>query len=369
MLRLLRIICLLLSILGFAAYYVWTEQSSWVNAFDWHVTKLVERGYPKRLKELKKKMSKRDVEVSLREIDELRNACGDVQFADRHFLPWRGAVELMSETLAGLGRYSELILLMEDATRRDPTNIPFSLRYATALIMEGGAKNMEKAAEELEHWKNKIPTYPDLIGTRLLLLAKQGVVKDLAEALVSELPRGKPYLLHGWQVFLFPQGEGEIVKSPLMAVETLPETGRVAIDYTFRSTPSKLFQLRLDAPIFVSGCISNSEVQLWQDDVELEQEQPWKWTGFVTVEPLSETAFAILPSKDPRMRMRFPKALPVSGVVRLRVEFDLDPVASPELRQTLAEPNFRDSVRAALRELDPELDLDLFSPLPKGATQ
>ena len=365
MVNFLRITCLLLAMLGLAAAWIWEERSPWVSAFDYHATKFAGRKYPERLGHIKAGLSERDMADSLRELDGLRKDCGDVDYDSRHFPVWRDTVGLLTEKLEGLGRYDEILPILEDAVKRDPTNIPLHMRYASSLAMVGGASNLKLAEQVTDAWKFKIPTYPDWVNACLLRLVKEGDAKNLAHTLAVDLKRSRAFLMSGWQLYLFPQGEGVLAKSPLSPLAELGGKGGVVLEHTFESSPSDLGQLRLDAPIFITARMSELSVRMWIEEKAVDQGAGWSWSSPVAIERLPGGSFAIQASEDPRLHMRFQEPLSAGGRVRVRVEFVLDPIASQRLRALLAEPGLREQVIAHLQAIDPELDLNLLAPLPQ----
>ncbi len=344
--------------------WVWEERSHWVNSVDYHVTKLAKRDFPARLASIKTEMGKRDLDSSLAELSQLLKDIGDVQPESRHFPYWRGAMELMTGGLERVGRYGEILPLLDGVSRKDATNIPLQLRLAKALAMVGGPENLARSKRVTDAWKPKISTYPGLVNVRLLRMAQEKNAELLAQTLAGDMQASRAYLRKSWQIYLFCNGEGGILKSPLATVEETNKGGRVTLDCTFENVPGSLKQLRLDAPAFVTGRLFDSSIRIWVDGELVDQGEGWRWASPVGIERLSAREFGLLYGEDPRLHLNFPDFLPLGGVVRVQVEFGLEPMASRDLREFMGSSALRSEVKASLNRLNPALDLDALVPAP-----
>ena len=203
----------------------------------------------------------------------------------------------------------------------------------------------------------------------MLQLALSGESTQLAQVISEHLYATVPYLTRGWQVYIFPEGKGSVEKSPLVNLVGPDEAGRYSITHKFPKAPKRLFQARLDGPLFTRARLSDFQVEMSMAGEPVEEASSWEWTSTIAVDPLPDGSYLMNSNKDPRMRMRFPKPLPAKAPVEFKVAFRLDPVLSTEMRHMLAEPGFRSEVAAELVRLGWEQNLDIVSPLPTGGAQ
>ncbi len=365
LLNLVRVVCILLTLGAVATAWIWEYRPKLITAFDWHSKKLYERGYEAEIKEIRGALATdENVEENLARLDEIRKKCEHTRFGDRLFVPWRAAVEVQTEKLVDLGKYEETVTILQGAVEKDPTHVPLHMRYAGALCMVGGPENFQRAKALIDGWARKLPTHPDVRAVQMLQQALARDVEGLADVLSKHLYSTMPFLTRGWQVYLFPQGDGKVVRSPLENLVGPGPDGRYVMEYVFPKAPERLFQLRLDGPLYTRCRLSNIDVTLLMNGEPVEGCESWEWTSTVAVDPMPDGSFLMQSDRDARMRMRFPKSLPAKAPVTLRVVFQLDPVLPSEIRTVLAEPDFRRDLEQALQRLGWTQSLDVVSPLP-----
>ncbi len=365
-LNLIRTICLLIVLLGIGISWVYTERSSWVNAVDWHATKWYERSLGQELKGLKPRAYKGEEASRVARLDEIRRYCeGDVQ-GERRFAPWRIATELQVEALISAGDFDVALPVLESALRKNPRNLAFVFGYIEALIQVGESDGLLLAEDLILEWQRKIPSHPEIWSLRVLLESHKGDANAVAEVLRDRLPGTLGALRTRWQMFLFPEGKGKIVKSEPVDFRVPDESGRFVLDYVFTNPPKEIKMFRLDPPGYYPQRLVDLRVQLWVGDAEVPSELTSKWTGMSEASELPGGSLAVQIHQDPRLRMKLKGGGHAEAEVTVRVSGQLVPLLNLSAREALADPKFRSQVCA----LAGEAAVDLVSPLvTPGGTQ
>ncbi|MDF1838071.1 MAG: tetratricopeptide repeat protein [Planctomycetota bacterium] len=362
-LNLIRSFCLLVVLLGVGISWVYAKQSGWIYAVDWHITKWHERSLGSELKGLKAKGYKGDEAERVARLDEIRVMCeGDVQ-GERLFDPWRIATELQVEALLNSGKLAEAREILEGALSKNPRNLSFVFSYLHVLISAGSSADLTLAESMLEEWQRKIPSHPEIWSLTVLLKAHQADAEGVAQVLRDRLPGTIDALRSRWQMFLFPEGKGKVVKSVPIDFLAAEENGAFELEHEFVTPPKTIKLFRLDPPGYHPQRLIDFKVQMWVGDTEVDSELTAKWKGLSEASYLADGSIAVRIHEDPRLRMLLKGGVSTDAALKVRVTGHLAPLLNLSAREALSDPQFRNQV---LKWVDEPI-VDLVSPLVSKA--
>ena len=368
-LRLFRWLSFLLALAAGATAWVWSAHPEWVGSAEWHWLDRYKGDAALRIGEIKKAHYLGDFATHLDEVRSLREQYSDSKYGDRFFAVWRAAAELESQALMALERPEEALPWLEKATRKDEFSVPLATRYldAKAMVAPSAPISGEEALPFdqalMRDWYHRLPYHPHVVASQHLrwLLTKDW--ESWASALPNDIAEQARYLKRDWQAFLFLEGDGGILSSPLKDLKGPDAAGRYRFVHRYADVPASMTRVRLDPPSTLPMWLEGLSMQVrsgpdaevvWQQDIPNHLDAVWAQDGRWIVED----------SPDQKLTYRVEGAIPVEGPVEVEVTFAMGPILGESLRKALQDPQARAALQAELVRQGQTVELDRISPTP-----